>query len=199
MGLSITANQLAQVQALHSQGKVGEAWQLLSSFGDNYATAAFDVVAQPLSFYGQTVRNTWSAVGADFSKFGDVAADHQKQYLALITSEDGYALPNTTQIEISYFEALRRNEVTPYAAIDFNITLNTPSALDWYTCPPFWKSRRAVPGSRAMGPDRSGSRGARSDSGFGRAMAVCGYNYRDHLPIPSDGGSNTDTKREGRN
>jgi len=151
MATTITASQLQQVQAAlqtaqstKTSSDTGAVWQLLSSFGDNYATAAYQAIAEPTSSYGAAVRNAWTVTGADFSsEFIPVALAHLQNYvndIANSTPQNGnYALPTTTQIETSYFDALTANGVTPYAGIDLDMASMAEwsgvSSADWYNAP----------------------------------------------------------------
>lgn len=84
MATAITLSQLSQVQALADLGQTAQAWQLLASFGDKYASAAYDAIANPTSFYGVATRQHWNNTGADFSQFNTVGLQHLQQYVDMI-------------------------------------------------------------------------------------------------------------------
>lgn len=133
-------------------------WKMLADSDDRYAKAAFEVIANPTSFYGITVRNNWKLSGANFEKFGPVGDQHQNQYLRAIGKEigqldvisnskrvrdgipgdrpartaDGLLLfPKTSFVEVSYAVSVEDKKQPPPTAID--LVLNKmPAGIDWY-------------------------------------------------------------------
>lgn len=105
---------------LAKEGKTAEGWQLLAELGDGYADEAYEVIAEPRSFYGTVVRQHWANVaGMDaFAKhFKAVGIQHFQQYVEFIVSNDG-RLPNTQFIEESYRQAVELAGLPPITAID---------------------------------------------------------------------------------
>ena len=144
----ITPPQLQQVEAAlktatasPTAANIAAVWQMLSSFGDTYASAAYDVLAEPTSFYGEVTRNAFSAVGANFNTdFTTVALTHLTTYVGDISNapdplgSGNYLLPLSTDIESSYYNALVSNGVSPYAAIDLDMAAS-PLLPEWYSAP----------------------------------------------------------------
>ncbi|EJN10300.1 Ca2+-binding protein, RTX toxin [Herbaspirillum sp. YR522] len=146
--LTLTATQVAQIKVFQTQLNngnltVGQVWGQLAGFGDSYAVSAVAVINQPGSLPWAIVRSIWDQAGADFSKFDVVAAQHLNNYIDEIVRLDGAGdlnLPTTDFIEKSYVSALRKNQISPYAAIDILveklITTTTMSWLPhWYNTP----------------------------------------------------------------
>jgi len=90
MATTISATQLQELQASltttrqsPTTANIAATWQLLSSWGDTYATAANQVLTQPTSIFGQVTRNAWAVAGANFNaSFDTVAIAHLTTYTA---------------------------------------------------------------------------------------------------------------------
>lgn len=121
-----TAEQLAQIKESYETKGVAATWDLMASFGDTYAKAAAAGIKDPTSYYGQVIRHAWYASGADFGKFDDVAKQHQRNYIDIISKnldKTGVGtLPTTTQVEKSYYQALDKHGISPLTAIDLLFT-----------------------------------------------------------------------------
>jgi hypothetical protein len=134
----LTAEQLAQVEQSFAEGDVAKTWELLTSFHDSYAAIAAPAIKDPTSLYGQVLRNSWHVVKADFNKIHSTAREHQQNYINIIkrnyANTGSASLPNTTQIEQSYYRALVHEGVPPYAAV--NLLLSKISSVtgskSWY-------------------------------------------------------------------
>jgi hypothetical protein len=145
---------LAEVQKSLATKNVQATWDLLASYGDTYAKAAAVGIKDPTSYYGQMIRNAWHAADADFSKFNVVALQHQKNYVGIIKAnfaDKGVAtLPKTNEIESSYYQALDRNHVSPFTAIDLLL-----SKISSKTSTPNWHDP-AFGFGMDIEPDRKG-------------------------------------------
>ncbi len=164
MTITLTSSQLQQVQASLSTDSTAATWHLLASFGDRYAKAAYEGIAQPTSLYGEVIRNSWAEAGADFAgKFDSVAKDHLSTYVSDIENAfnpavSAYDLPNSTLIEQSYFNALTSEGVSPYAAIDLSIgRISDAAGTSRLVCQFLDISRRCRAGGEQGRPDRPGS------------------------------------------
>lgn len=72
MATTINPTQLQQLQDSLTTARqspttanIAATWQLLSSWGDTYASAAYQAIAQPTSFYGEVARNAGALAGAN--------------------------------------------------------------------------------------------------------------------------------------
>ncbi len=80
------------------------------------------------------VENLWDdTVGKKtrLEKFDRVALQHFRQYARLINENNG-RLPNTSEIERSYYKAVTDNGVSSSAAIDLVINRSLPDMADGY-------------------------------------------------------------------
>jgi hypothetical protein len=123
---TLTDAQLRQVQQVYRDtGSVAQTWRALALSGDQYAQAAYQVIAQPDSSLGRITRGVWEVAGADMSQFDNVAGAHLQNYLNYIQraeNPDGtFSLPTTTQIEQSYGGALTSRGQPLRAAVDIDI------------------------------------------------------------------------------
>ena len=130
MSTTINKATLDQAQSLLEQGKIHEAWQTLGNAGDNYALNAAKITDKNNDSFSKTlVKETWeNTVGlAKYNeKFDAVAKKHLENYIESIKNINGkevegldlFVLPSTNDIEISYGDALVKNEISTKAAID---------------------------------------------------------------------------------
>jgi hypothetical protein len=137
----VRSDVLAAAQALHDAGDIAGAYAVLGRAGDIYADKAWSITNDDNSgFFDAVVYLTWGlgAPGLADQKFNAVAASHQQNYLDLIAGQaftvNGityYQLPNSYQIEQSYYNALVANGVPPAAAIDLLLNYYTGGTVSW--------------------------------------------------------------------
>jgi len=129
---SLTPEQLAQVEVAAKTPAYAAnpalIWQLLASFGDQYAEAAYVGLTNQFSLYGQVIAysNFVSGVSSQ-SKLADMQAVAQGYVAILETAADQpnpdgtISLPTTTQIELNYYNASIKVGVSPLNAIDLSM------------------------------------------------------------------------------
>ena len=128
-----------------------DVWNKLASFGDSYAKSAAQVLEQPGSLGWNIVRGVWHAAGADFSKFDEVAKAHLANYIddiETMTQRGGENLPTSNLIEKSYAAALKKSNISRYAAIDIVIG---KIKQGFHAGPPHWYN---MPGIVELEPER---------------------------------------------
>jgi hypothetical protein len=125
MALTITTEQLATLQGYVEKKDYPGGWEYLASIGDNYADNAYAVTSGKGESWidglmYRIVRSYWGeAAGPNAydEKFEKVSLQHFKQYVDEIIDNDG-VLPDTQEIEKSYRDALKDNDLPPGTAID---------------------------------------------------------------------------------
>lgn len=138
----IRVEYLNRAQELHNQGRIADAYRVLADAGDVYAANAWLITNDDhTGIFDFLVPNLWDygAPGARATMFMQVAAVHQQNYLNYIrdgafTAPGGltfYELPDTFEIETSYYNALTKNGLPPELAIDLLINTGFGGYVDW--------------------------------------------------------------------
>jgi len=138
----IRVEYLNRAQELHDQGRIADAYRVLADAGDVYAANAWLITNDDhTGIFDFLVPNLWDygAPGARETMFMQVAAVHQQNYLNYIrdgafTAPGGltfYELPDTFEIETSYYNALVNNGLPPELAIDLLINTGFGGYVDW--------------------------------------------------------------------
>jgi len=130
---SITKGAYEKAKKLSNEGKVHEAWRALADGGDNYARNAAEITNESKKYLSQElVKQTWlHTVGQEAydQSFDPVAIVHLKGYISEIDHDNGYILPSTKQIEVSYKNALESQGLPTNVAIDAIINTMTKDTV----------------------------------------------------------------------
>lgn len=136
----LTPEQIQTLRGYASRGDTYGGWRYLANLGDRYADNAAAIVGKDTNLNGlnlwmkKGVENLWDdTVGKKtrLEKFDRVALQHFRQYARLINENNG-RLPNTSEIERSYYKAVTDNGVSSSAAIDLVINRSLPDMADGY-------------------------------------------------------------------
>ncbi|HEZ5882489.1 TPA: iron-regulated protein FrpC, partial [Neisseria meningitidis] len=136
----LTPEQIQTLRGYASRGDTYGGWRYLANLGDRYADDAAAIVGKDANLNGlnlwmkKGVENLWDdTVGKKtrLEKFDRVALQHFRQYARLINQNNG-RLPNTSEIERSYYKAVTDNGVSSSAAIDLVINRSLPDMADGY-------------------------------------------------------------------
>ncbi|HEZ2152626.1 TPA: iron-regulated protein FrpC, partial [Neisseria meningitidis] len=136
----LTPEQIQTLRGYASRGDTYGGWRYLANLGDRYADNAAAIVGKDTNLNGlnlwmkKGVENLWDdTVGKKtrLEKFDRVALQHFSQYVDLINENNG-RLPNTSEIERSYYKAVTENGVSSSAAIDLVINRSLPDMADGY-------------------------------------------------------------------
>lgn len=129
-----------------------ESYDRLNQFGDRYATWAkqiLDPSGSPLRGFVERVWESQSPGSVD-ANFISVATQHQFQYLQLaLTQPTGTGLsvlPDTTEIETSYRDALIDHGLSPSLAVD--LIINTAQDSPWGFVIPEWNTSLLLESAR---------------------------------------------------
>ena len=127
----------AQIQTLRGYVRRGDTyggWRYLAGLGDRYADNAAAIIGSSEDLNGlnlwmkKAVEHLWDDTAgreARLEKFDRVALQHFSQYIELINGNHG-RLPNTDEIEGSYYRAVTENGIPSSAAIDLVINRVLP-------------------------------------------------------------------------
>ena len=127
----------AQIQTLRGYVRRGDTyggWRYLTGLGDRYADNAAAIIGSSEDLNGlnlwmkKAVEHLWDDTAgreARLEKFDRVALQHFRQYVELIDRNHG-RLPNTDEIEGSYYRAVTDNGIPSSAAIDLVINRILP-------------------------------------------------------------------------
>ncbi|RQK16677.1 iron-regulated protein FrpC, partial [Neisseria meningitidis] len=136
----LTPEQIQTLYGYAFRGDTYGGWRYLANLGDRYADDAAAIVGKDTNLNGlnlwmkKGVENLWDdTVGKKtrLEKFDRVALQHFSQYVDLINENNG-RLPNTSEIERSYYKAVTENGVSSSAAIDLVINRSLPDMADGY-------------------------------------------------------------------
>nr|P55127.1 RecName: Full=Iron-regulated protein FrpC [Neisseria meningitidis serogroup C]AAA99902.1 iron-regulated protein [Neisseria meningitidis] len=136
----LTPEQIQTLRGYASRGDTYGGWRYLANLGDRYADNAAAIVGKDTNLNGlnlwmkKGVENLWDdTVGKKtrLEKFDRVALQHFSQYVDLINKNNG-RLPNTSEIERSYYKAVTYHGVSSSAAIDLVINRSLPDMADGY-------------------------------------------------------------------
>ncbi|MBG8766749.1 calcium-binding protein, partial [Neisseria meningitidis] len=136
----LTPEQIQTLRGYAFRGDTYGGWRYLANLGDRYADDAAAIVGKDANLNGlnlwmkKGVENLWDdTVGKKtrLEKFDRVALQHFSQYVDLINENNG-RLPNTSEIERSYYKAVTENGVSSSAAIDLVINRSLPDMADGY-------------------------------------------------------------------
>ncbi|HEZ1705990.1 TPA: iron-regulated protein FrpC, partial [Neisseria meningitidis] len=136
----LTPEQIQTLRGYAFRGDTYGGWRYLANLGDRYADDAAAIVGKDTNLNGlnlwmkKGVENLWDdTVGKKtrLEKFDRVALQHFRQYARLINENNG-RLPNTSEIERSYYKAVTDNGVSSSAAIDLVINRSLPDMADGY-------------------------------------------------------------------
>ncbi|EJU71165.1 iron-regulated protein FrpC [Neisseria meningitidis 92045] len=136
----LTPEQIQTLRGYASRGDTYGGWRYLANLGDRYADNAAAIVGKDANLNGlnlwmkKGVENLWDdTVGKKtrLEKFDRVALQHFSQYVDLINKNNG-RLPNTSEIERSYYKAVTYHGVSSSAAIDLVINRSLPDMADGY-------------------------------------------------------------------
>ena len=135
----LTQAQIKELRGYINRKDTYGGWRYLANSGDRYADNAAGIVGKANLdgfdlWVKKAVENLWDdTVGQEvrLEKFDDVALQHFKQYVDLIDDKNG-RLPNTSEIEKSYYKAVTINGVSSSAAIDLVINRVAPEGY-WAT------------------------------------------------------------------
>lgn len=138
----IRVENLDRAQELHDQGRIAEAYAVLADAGDVYAANAYQITNDDHSgVFDFIVPNIWDygAPGMRDQMFMQAAATHQQNYLnairsGMFTTSGGltfYELPDTYEIELSYYNSLVDNDLPPEIAIDLLINTSFNGYVSW--------------------------------------------------------------------
>lgn len=136
----LTSGQIQTLRGYASRGDTYGGWRYLADLGDRYADNAAAIIGKDEDLNGlnlwmkRGVENLWDdTVGreARLEKFDRVALQHFEQYINLIDKDNG-RLPNTSEIEGSYYKAVTDNGISTSSAIDLVINRVLPNSVDGY-------------------------------------------------------------------
>lgn len=115
-----------------AHGQVAEGWQDLATVGDAYAGAAAHVTGDSTAYFQSLVQANWDRSAgpqAYTQHFQEVAETHLGNYLNHIEQHGGM-LPDSSDIEASYLQAVTQHGLPPETAIDLVIN-DAPLGNTW--------------------------------------------------------------------
>jgi hypothetical protein len=110
---------LKKIEKLNQQGRISEAWNLLSQQGDSYASKAYLIFADNISIEHCVLFAHWKNVVGEKAlqeNFYNYGKAYQRKYI--LFSEKNKRLPNTNEIENIYAEQIDEMGFPRSLAID---------------------------------------------------------------------------------